>query len=89
MAREVRALCFDPTPAAAYRGLTAPTLILAGDQSPVAERRVCEVLADVIPGAELVVLPGLGHMGPLVRPDLVNPRIAAHLRRGAPSATAP
>jgi pimeloyl-ACP methyl ester carboxylesterase len=78
--REVRALCCDRTPASAYRGIEAPTLILAGDRSPLAERRVCEVLAATIPGAELIVAPGLGHMGPLVRPDEVNPRIAAHLR---------
>lgn len=78
--REVRSLCFDRTPASAYAGITAPTLILGGDQSPAAERRVCEVLAATIPAAELAVLPGLGHMGLLVRPDDVNPRIAAHLR---------
>lgn len=81
--REVRSLCFDPTPADAYRGVTAPTLILAGDRSPVAERRVCDVLAATLPAAELAVLTGLGHMGPLVGADAVNARIAAHLDRHA------
>lgn len=87
VAREVRSLCFDPTPASAYAGLAAPTLILAGDRSPAAEQRVCAVLAATIPGAEHVVLPGLGHMGLLVRPDDVNPLIAAHVRAATATAT--
>lgn len=80
VSREVRSLCFDRTPASAYLGITAPTLILGGDQTPEAERRVCEVLAATIPGAEHVTFAGLGHMGVLTRPDEVNPRIAAFLR---------
>ena len=82
--REVRALCLDRTPATAYRDLTAPTLILAGDRSPAAEQRVCEVLAATIPAARHLVCPELGHMGLLVRPDLINPLIAAHLRGESP-----
>jgi pimeloyl-ACP methyl ester carboxylesterase len=78
--REVRDLCFERTPAAAYAHITAPTLILGGDRTPAAERRVCEVLAATIPGAEHVTFAGLGHMGILARPDEVNPRIAAHVR---------
>ncbi len=78
--REVRSLCADRTPAAAYRDLAAPTLILSGDRTPAAERRVCEVLATAIPGATHVTCPGLGHMGLLARPDDVLPRIAAHVR---------
>lgn len=82
--REVRSLCSDRTPAAAYRDLAQPTLVLAGDRSPASERRVCEVLAATIAGARHVVLPGLGHMGPLVRPDVVNPLIAAHVQAATP-----
>ena len=76
---EVRALCFDPTPAVAYAGIAAPTLILAGERSPAAERRVCEVLFATMPTAQLVTCPGLGHMGLLVKPDEVNRHIAAHV----------
>jgi pimeloyl-ACP methyl ester carboxylesterase len=78
--REVRALCFDPTPASAYAGLTAPTLILGGETTPAAERRVCEVLAATIPNAIYERFPGIGHMGILVKPAEVNARIAAHVR---------
>jgi pimeloyl-ACP methyl ester carboxylesterase len=79
--REVRALCFDPTPASAYVGIAAPTLILGGETTPAAERRVCEVLAETIPGALYERFPGIGHMGILVRPAEVNARIAAHVRQ--------
>lgn len=77
---EVRRLCFDTTPADAYREIAAPTLILRGDRTPAAEARVCEVLAHAMPRATLVTVAGAGHMGPLTRADEVNARIAAHVR---------
>ncbi|MBI2395198.1 MAG: alpha/beta hydrolase [Deltaproteobacteria bacterium] len=77
---EVRRLCFDPTPADAYREIAAPTLILSGARSPAAERRVCEILVETMPRAELVTIAGAGHMGPLTHADEVNRRIAAHVR---------
>ena len=77
---EVRSLCFDRTPADAYRELAAPTLILSGAVSPAAERHVCEVLAETMPNARLETIAGAGHMGPLSRADDVSARIAAHVR---------
>lgn len=78
--REVRDLCFERTPKEAYAAITAPTMILSGETTPPAEQRVCEVLAEVMPRAERVVFPGVGHMGPLVAADAVNAHIAAHVR---------
>ncbi len=77
---EVRALCFDRTPADAYRAIAAPTLILRGDRSPAAERRVCEILAETMPNATLETIAGAGHMGPLTHAEEVSARIAAHVR---------
>jgi pimeloyl-ACP methyl ester carboxylesterase len=54
-----------------------PTTVLVGTHdrlTPVARARV---LAGCIPGAELVVLPGFGHMLPLEAPDEVADAIAA------------
>ncbi|HEX4383658.1 MAG TPA: alpha/beta fold hydrolase [Myxococcales bacterium] len=47
--------------------VTAPTLIITGDQDRVVPHRNSEVLAQAIPGAKLVVLPGAGHVFPLER----------------------
>jgi len=80
---EVRALCFDRTPAAAYRGIATPTVILRGERSPAAERRVCEVLAEAIPNATLETIAGAGHMGPLSHAEAVSARIASHVRATA------
>jgi pimeloyl-ACP methyl ester carboxylesterase len=55
-------------------------LILGGDTTPAAERRICEVLAATIPLARYETFPGIGHMGILVRPVEVNARIARHIR---------
>lgn len=77
---EVRALCFDRTPADAYRSITAKTLILRGERSPAAERRVCEVLAETMPNATLHTIAGAGHMGPLTHADAVSASILAHVR---------
>jgi pimeloyl-ACP methyl ester carboxylesterase len=55
-------------------------LILGGETTPAAERRVCEVLAATIPNAIYERFPGIGHMGILVKPAEVNARIAAHVR---------
>ena len=40
-------------------------------------------LARLLPRAELVELEGLGHMGPVTHPDLVNERIRGFLERHA------
>lgn len=57
--------------------ITVPTLVLHGDSDQRCPLSVGRELAAAIPGAELVVLPGVGHMCDLEAPDLVN----AELRR--------
>jgi pimeloyl-ACP methyl ester carboxylesterase len=77
--REVMSLMNDRTDAAAYGVVTAPTLLLAGERSPVAARRVSEVLAGALPDARLEVIAGAGHMGPLTHAALVEPLIVRHI----------
>lgn len=43
-------------------GITAPTLVLHGTADRVVDPRNAKLLADRIPGAELILLPGLGHL---------------------------
>ncbi|GJD50893.1 2-hydroxy-6-oxononadienedioate/2-hydroxy-6-oxononatrienedioate hydrolase [Methylobacterium crusticola] len=48
---------------ARYREIAVPTVIVAGDADPVVRTPVhAEALARAVPGARLVVLPGIGHM---------------------------
>jgi pimeloyl-ACP methyl ester carboxylesterase len=49
--------------AARYGALKAPTIIITGDRDPiVSPRHHAMALAAVVPGAKLIVLPGIGHM---------------------------
>jgi pimeloyl-ACP methyl ester carboxylesterase len=46
-----------------YGEITAPTVIITGDRDAIVPAsRHAKPLADLIPGARLVVLPGIGHM---------------------------
>ncbi|MDB4932995.1 MAG: alpha/beta superfamily hydrolase [Myxococcaceae bacterium] len=77
--REVTSLMNDRTGAAAYGAVTAPTLLLSGERSPLAARRVTEVLAGALPNARREVVAGAGHMGPLTHAAAVEPLIARHI----------
>jgi pimeloyl-ACP methyl ester carboxylesterase len=60
--------------------VVCPTLTMMALESHVASLRVTEVVAEAIPGARLVMIPGAGHMAPLTDPHLIDPLIAAHLK---------
>lgn len=77
--REVSSLMADRTGAAAYSTLTAPTLLIAGELSPAAARRVGEVLLGALPDARREVVKGAGHMGPLTHASVVEELIARHI----------
>jgi len=78
--QEVMSLAADRTDGATYATIAAPTLILGGATSPLAERRVVEKLGAALPNATAQLIPGVGHMGPISHAALVNEAIAAHLR---------
>ncbi|MFT3766679.1 MAG: alpha/beta hydrolase [Minicystis sp.] len=78
---EVRSLLADRTPAAAYKGVAAPSLLMRGERSPAAARRVISLLAGSIPDATLVQIEGAGHMGPISHAGAVNESIVRHLAR--------
>jgi pimeloyl-ACP methyl ester carboxylesterase len=48
------------------------TLLLYGDQDERAPLRVAEGIREGIPSAQLVVLPGVGHVSPVEAPDAVS-----------------
>lgn len=76
---EVKSLVADRTAAPAYAAIAAPTLLLTGERTPLAERRVVQRLATAIPDARIVEIAGAGHMGPITHADIVNEAIAQHI----------
>jgi pimeloyl-ACP methyl ester carboxylesterase len=76
---EVRSLMQDRTPASGYARLTAPALLLTGERSPLAVKRVVAQLEATLPSAQLASIAGAGHMGPITHADEVNARVERHL----------
>jgi pimeloyl-ACP methyl ester carboxylesterase len=79
LSQEVASLVVDRTDRTRYATITAPTLLLGGERTQPAERRVLEKLATTLPNAKLHVLAGLGHMGPITHASLVNTALVAHI----------
>jgi pimeloyl-ACP methyl ester carboxylesterase len=73
------ALFHEPTPLAAFSTLDVPVLYMVGERSPPSSRSVARLLTQVLPRVEIVEFAGLGHMGPVTHPDVVNPVICRFL----------
>jgi pimeloyl-ACP methyl ester carboxylesterase len=61
-------------------GITAPTLIMAGDLDVVLPPRFGLAVAQAIPGAQFEVLPGEAHLPFQEAPDTCNARVDAYWR---------
>lgn len=59
--------------------IRVPTLIIAGEQDQATAPDKARHMHERIPGSELVMLPGTGHMSVLECPDRVNELLAAFL----------
>jgi pimeloyl-ACP methyl ester carboxylesterase len=81
--RWAHALHTEPTPLAAFRALDMPVLYMIGKRTTASARGVARLLAPALPRAEVVEFDGLGHMGPLTQPKVVNEAIARFLERHA------
>ncbi len=76
------ALFGEPTPLRAFAELNVPVLYMVGKNSPASSRGVARVLTRVLPRVEIVEFEGLGHMGPVTHPEVVNEAISNFLERG-------
>jgi pimeloyl-ACP methyl ester carboxylesterase len=74
IARELRA--YDEYEYGDLSRLATPTLLLVGGASPATELEHAHTLARVLPSAEVVVLPGQGHVATVTAPQLVKSAIA-------------
>jgi len=61
--------------------IKVPTLLVAGSEDKVAPPSVMEKMAGKIPGAEYVLMPDCGHLGPMDRPDAFNAILLEFLKR--------
>ncbi|HEY6820995.1 MAG TPA: alpha/beta fold hydrolase [Burkholderiales bacterium] len=61
--------------------ISVPTLLVAGSDDKIAPPAVMQRMAEKIPGSELIVLEGCGHLGPMDQPDAFNAALAGFLKR--------
>jgi len=61
--------------------IRVPTLLLAGSDDRTAPASVMQRMAPRIPGAELEILEGCGHLGPMDQPEAFNTALLAFLHR--------
>ncbi|HYF08179.1 MAG TPA: alpha/beta fold hydrolase [Acetobacteraceae bacterium] len=59
--------------------ITVPTLLIAGEHDKAAPLRTMQRMAEAIPGARLVVLPGAGHLGHLEQPATFHAALVGFL----------
>ena len=76
---DFRALIDEPTPVSAYADIRCPILILGGEHAPKPTRLIAETLPTLLPAANLAVIDGTGHMGPLTHVGAVSSAIARHV----------
>ncbi|KAA5832720.1 alpha/beta fold hydrolase [Saccharopolyspora hirsuta] len=64
-----RAMAGRPDSTDALRAFTGPALVVVGEEDRLTPPEHARELADVLPGGELVTLPGAGHLPPVETPD--------------------
>lgn len=67
-----RALQRRPDQRETLRGVRVPSLVLCGEHDALCPVHRHELMADLIPGARLIVVPGAGHLPTLEQPEAVN-----------------
>ena len=80
VASDLAASLAQSWPADRCERVACPTLAMMALESHVAGLRVTEIVAEAIPGAQLVMVPEAGHISPLTDPHITDPIVAAHLR---------
>ncbi|WP_042404875.1 alpha/beta fold hydrolase [Streptacidiphilus carbonis] len=79
--RQFAAIVASPDRTPGLRGVDLPTLVVHGADDPLIDRSGGEATAKAVPGAELLVIPGMGHSLPEALWAGVADAIAANARR--------
>ncbi|WP_320782987.1 3-oxoadipate enol-lactonase [Streptomyces sp. CRN 30] len=84
---EAYAACCDALAAFDLRDrlpeIAVPTLLVAGREDPATPPAHLREIADAVPGAALVEVPGASHLAPAERPEAVLTALRAHFSGGA------
>lgn len=75
------ALFGESTPLTAFQSLQMPVLLMQGSDTTPSARAVSALLMQVFPRLETLTFDGLGHMGPITHPTLVDAAIEEFLSR--------
>jgi pimeloyl-ACP methyl ester carboxylesterase len=87
VARQLVAILASPDRTPALAGVRVPTLVIHGEADPLIAPSGGKATAAAVPGAELLVIPGMGHDLPVdTWPTIVDAIVANTARAAAPSA---
>jgi esterase/lipase len=59
--------------------IKVPTLVIVGESDAITPPAAAEAMVNKVPGAQLVVIKGAGHMSPMEQPEQVNRALRAFL----------
>lgn len=79
--RQQRAVAARPDSRPVLASVAIQTLVLVGEEDALTPPPVAQEMADAIPGATLVQVPGSGHLSTLERPDAVTAAMRDWLAR--------
>lgn len=79
-----RAMAARPDSLETLRSVDVPTLVLRGDEDALSSEADTQAMADAVPGARLVTIPGAGHLTAVEAPEEFNAALLDFL----PAATA-
>ena len=82
---EWHAAFHDTAPLSAFAAVDVPALLLTGTNSKLSALAVAGLLTSALPRVSREELEGVGHMGPVTHPDMVNPVIERFLETTQPT----
>ncbi len=86
LVRQNRAIITRPDARAHLASVACPVLVMCGDSDQLTPPECSREIADLVPAAQLVIVPQCGHMLTMERPEFVTATLLAWLDRIAPAA---
>lgn len=80
IAAALRAMAARPDSSPLLASMSAPALVLVGEEDTLTTPGETSLWAGAIPGARLAVIPGAGHLAPLEQPERVAAEILPFVR---------